>query len=530
MINWNDLIHIHVVKQTRKIARKWWNIDMLAVNEKNIVDHPANIMPFSFHNPLIKELFQKEATQKSFFKVLQLIHKQNKTFSSSFFEKWPEVGLNILLSPIQSYSHISGFIVSAGFLIKKSDNENQKTCEELKQKWLSLGFSEEWCKKNMEHIPWVPHQDKGHFIDLMEMMAKEIAEVQNEFMEKHQKINEIPKSHNLSYGNMVGKSPTMYKLYNLLDKIKHSHNIILIQGENGTGKELVAKSIHFNSPRKNQAFIIQNCSALNDNLLESELFGHIKGSFTGAYKDKKGLFEMADKGTFFLDEVGDTSPSMQVKLLRVIQEGTFFPVGSVEPKAVDVRIIAATNKNLKKMTEEGTFREDLYYRLNVINIQIPSLRERQEDIALLAEFFINQYSQQLKIFTKKALEKLTQYHWPGNVRELQNETERLAIFTGSDTYIKEEFLSEKIRNKDNNPHFISFLNANNPGKTMKKAIAQLERQMISQSLKQEGWNKTKVAKKLGISRAALVSKVKDYKLEKRSLKYKEQALRKKTGV
>ena len=184
-------------------------------------------------------------------------------------------------------------------------------------------------------------------------MATEIASVQKEFTEKNQQISDMLKSHNLSYGGMVGKSKAMQQLYNLLDKIRHSQNTILIQGENGTGKELIAKSIHQNSLRKNKAFIIQNCSALNDNLLESELFGHVKGSFTGAYKDKKGLFELADNGSFFLDEVGDTSPAMQVKLLRVIQEGTFFPVGGTEPKKVDVRIIAATNKKLKKLVEEG---------------------------------------------------------------------------------------------------------------------------------------------------------------------------------
>ena len=226
---------------------------------------------------------------------------------------------------------------------------------------------------------------------------------------------------------------------------------------------------------------------------------------------------MAHKGTFFLDEVGDTSPAMQVKLLRVIQDGSFFAVGGVELKKVDVRIIAATNRNLKQMVEQGKFREDLYYRLNVINIQVPSLRERKEDISLLAEFFINQLSSQTKIFTKKAMDKLIQYPWPGNVRELQNETERLAIFSSKNTYIKEEFLSEKIRNKEDNKQLIESLNYPT-GKIMKKAIANLESRLIARSLREEGWNKTRVAKKLGISRAALVSKVKDYKLERRLIK------------
>ncbi|MDE0120076.1 MAG: sigma-54 dependent transcriptional regulator [Bdellovibrionales bacterium] len=529
MINWNDLQNLHIIRQTKNIIHRWWKVDLLIIDEKNLLNYSAHKEKLLFQNPLTKALFQKEALQDSFFKTLLFIHKQNSQNTGPFLEKWPETGLNLFISPIQSCSHTTGFVVAIGFLMEADSELLSQKVKDVKELWPKMGFSQEWSIQHESFIPHIPPQDKNHFIDLMQLAAKEIADIQNEFIEKKQTINELPKSHNPSYGHMVGKSPVMQKLYNLLDKIKHSHNIILIQGENGTGKELIAKSIHFNSPRKNQAFIIQNCSALNDNLLESELFGHVKGSFTGAYKDKKGLFELADMGTFFLDEVGDTSPSMQVKLLRVIQEGTFFPVGGIETKKVDVRIIAATNKNLKKMVAEGTFREDLYYRLNVINIQVPPLREREEDITFLAEFFINQFSQQVKVFTKKALEKLTKYHWPGNVRELQNEAERLAVFTGNDVYIKEESLSDKIRNKDSDSQVISLLNTSHNGKVMKKAIAQLERQMIAQCLKQEGWNKTKVAKKLGISRAALVSKVKDYKLEKRALK-NPLLLRKKTGV
>ena len=521
MINWKDLQNLHAVKKIKSIILQWWKVDVLIVDEKTVTD-PEERPPhhFTFQNPVAKALFEKPPARESFFETLSLIHKQNRPDNpTGFFEKWPGTGLHLFISPIQNHSHTTGFVTAVGFFIAESPQDAELKQEKAVKQWQELGFSEEWCTQNKSHIAQVPHQDKTHFIDLMEMTSREIASVQSEFMEKKQEITELPKSYNFAYGSMVGKSKVMHQLYNLLDKIKHSHNIILIQGENGTGKELIAKSIHANSPRKDQPFVVQNCSALNDNLLESELFGHVKGSFTGAYKDKKGLFETAHTGTFFLDEVGDTSPAMQVKLLRVIQEGTFFPVGSVEPKKVDVRIITATNKNLKKMVEEGAFREDLYYRLNVINIQLPPLRERPEDIPLLAEFFINRFSRQTKIFTKKALEKLTQYHWPGNVRELQNEAERLAVFTGNDTYIKEEFLSEKILNRENNVQFVSLLNSSQTtGKAMKKAVAQLERQMISQCLKQEGWNKTKVAKKLGISRAALVSKVKDYKLEKRTVR------------
>jgi transcriptional regulator with PAS, ATPase and Fis domain len=314
---------------------------------------------------------------------------------------------------------------------------------------------------------------------------------------------------------MIGKSKPMQELYSLLDKIKGADSTVLIQGENGTGKELIAKAIHFNSSRKDKSFVIQNCSAFNDNLLESELFGHVKGSFTGAVKDKKGLFEIADKGTFFLDEIGDTSPTMQVKLLRVLQEGTFTPVGSVEPKRVNVRILAATNRNLREMVEQGTFREDLYYRLNVININVPALRERKEDIPFLAEFFLSRVDTPhgKKILTKRALEKLYDYPWPGNVRELQNEIERLIVISGAETKITAEMLSPKIlefgdRNK--------VQGARLHGK-LKDALEEVERELIKEGLRRTGWNKSKLAKELGISRAGLIMKVEKYGLDKRKM-------------
>jgi transcriptional regulator with PAS, ATPase and Fis domain len=291
----------------------------------------------------------------------------------------------------------------------------------------------------------------------------------------------------------------------------------MIQGENGTGKELIAKAIHYNSPRKDKTFVSQNCSAFNENLLDSELFGHVKGSFTGAIKDKKGLFEIADKGTFFLDEVGDTSPSMQVKLLRVIQEGTFIPVGATETRKVDVRILAATNRNLKDMVEKGLFREDLYYRINVINLNVPALRDRKEDIPLLVDFFLdkvaNEKNQKKKIMTKRALEKLYDFTWPGNIRELQNEIERLVVLAGDEQKLSADMLSPRLleygeKNK--------VQGARVHGK-LKDALEELEREMIREGLRRTGWNKSKLAKELGISRAGLIMKVEKYGLDKRKL-------------
>ena len=290
---------------------------------------------------------------------------------------------------------------------------------------------------------------------------------------------------------------------------------VLIQGGNGTGKELIAKALHYNSKRKSKKFLVVNCGAFNENLLESELFGHMKGSFTGAIKDKKGLFEAANGGTLFLDEIGDTSPQMQVKLLRVLQEGTFTPVGSTEVKKSNVRVLAATNKPLMEMISTGEFREDLFYRLNVINVQVPALKDRKEDIPLLVNHFLKNNAQSskspLKTLSGDLLQVLLNHDWPGNVRELENEVERLCVLAGSDKELTSDFLSPRIKDSAGNKKF--------PGLriegSLKDSLESLEKTMILEGLERTGWNKSRLAKELGISRAGLITKVQKYGLEKR---------------
>ena len=309
----------------------------------------------------------------------------------------------------------------------------------------------------------------------------------------------------------------------MLDKVSASEATVLIQGDNGTGKELIARSVHFNSPRKTASFVTVNCSAFNENLLDSELFGHVKGSFTGAIKDKKGLFESAHNGTLFLDEVGDMTLTMQVKLLRVLQQGTLTPVGGTEERKVAVRVIAATNRDLKAMIEEGTFREDLYYRINVINIQVPALRDRKEDLPVLLDHFLLKSCKEkevpLKQITARALEKMFDYQWPGNIRELENEVERLVVLSGTDQKVGPELLSPRIRDA------VATTGSGSGGKTMsvkfagklKDALEELEKIMIKEGLRRTKWNKSKLAKELGISRAGLIMKVDKYGLDKRKL-------------
>ncbi|MBX3154521.1 MAG: sigma 54-interacting transcriptional regulator [Deltaproteobacteria bacterium] len=314
-----------------------------------------------------------------------------------------------------------------------------------------------------------------------------------------------------SYHGICGAAPTMQELYDLLDRIGPSDATVLIQGENGTGKELVSRAIHAASPRRDRKFVVTNCSAFNDNLLDSELFGHKRGAFTGAVADKPGLFEIADTGTFFLDEIGDMSPALQVKVLRVLQEGTFNRVGDTETRRVDVRIIAATNRDLAAMVAAGQFREDLYYRIHVLAVPLPALRERREDIPLLVEYFLSRHRRaRPKRLAPECAAQLGAYAWPGNVRELENEVERLVVLAGDAPTIAADLLSPRIR-QWSPPATEDTAEAANG--SLPAAIEALERRMIGAAMKRHNGNKTRAAEDLKVSRRNLIRLVQKYQLE-----------------
>jgi len=312
---------------------------------------------------------------------------------------------------------------------------------------------------------------------------------------------------------LIASSPSMRQLLSLMDKVIDVPTTILIQGETGTGKELIAKVIHYNGPLKDKPFVAENCGALSENLLESELFGHVKGAFTGAVSDKKGLFEMADGGTVLLDEIGEMPPAMQVKFLRVLQEGQFRPVGGSHFIKVKVRIIACTNRDLEEEVANGNFREDLFYRVNVFPITIPPLRERKEDIPLLAAHFLKQFAQKFNRpvprLTATALGLISDYKWPGNVRELQNEIERALTLAGSNKEISEEHLSTKLFDPAN--HDGTLLNRSG---TMQEVTERIEIQMVNEALEKAGGNRSHAANLLGITRQGLLNKIKRYKIKK----------------
>ncbi|MFZ5968792.1 MAG: sigma 54-interacting transcriptional regulator [Bacillota bacterium] len=338
-------------------------------------------------------------------------------------------------------------------------------------------------------------------------MAKKVTNMQKE-LEYYRDELKKERAGKYSFDSIVGTSPGIVRLKNMSRKVAKSDSTVLILGESGTGKELFAHAIHHFSNRANGPFVKVNCAAIPSELLESELFGYEEGAFTGAKRGGKlGKFELADKGTIFLDEIGDMDIKMQAKLLRVLQEREIEKVGGAETKPIDVRIIAATNKNLEEYIEEGKFREDLYYRLNVMTLNIPSLRDRPQDIKLLSKSLILKLSHNMGIIvtdiSKEAMECLINYNWPGNVRELENVLERALNLLDKETIIDRHHLPSKLIDK-------SKANLQNPMEDLKTTLERLEKEVILNCLKELGGNKKKAAKRLNISRTSLYQKLEKY--------------------
>jgi DNA-binding NtrC family response regulator len=311
-----------------------------------------------------------------------------------------------------------------------------------------------------------------------------------------------------AFDNIIGQSRSMKEVFYLMEKAIESPVSVMILGETGTGKELVARSIHYNSPRRDKPFVAQNCAALPEGLLESELFGHRKGAFTGAIADKKGLFELAHKGTIFLDEVGDTPPALQVRLLRVLQEGEIRRVGDANPIKVDVRVITATHRDLKTEIEAGRFRSDLYYRIQTFPIPVPPLRQRDGDVPLLAEFFLRKYGQTLEKHCRldpESMSLLTHYPFPGNIRELENEIIRSMTLASDQGIITPDLLSDTVRNTAAPALDLTH-------GTVQEITERMEITLVKDALEEFKGNRTWAARKLGISRRGLLNKIKRYGL------------------
>jgi two-component system response regulator HupR/HoxA len=359
--------------------------------------------------------------------------------------------------------------------------------------------------------PWEPDEVRLNVKRALE--AYELATENAELADAVKQANDRLRAENVylrreverrySFDQIIGSSPEMERVFEVMEKVAETDATVLITGETGTGKDLVARAIHYAGPRKERRFVAQNCAALPDTLLESELFGHKRGSFTGAHADKQGLFEVAHRGTIFLDEVGETQPGMQVRLLRVLQDGEIRPLGSSETRQVDVRVIAATNRDLRKDVEQGRFREDLFYRLRVVEVALPSLRRRRADIPLLAHHFLDFSNQKMgrKItgFTNAAMDRLCGHPWSGNIRELENEIERCVALAGDAETITVDMLSDDVRGSSGESAPLEGLPQD---LALNAAVDALKRRLIQQALGETG-SKTRAAQKLGIPRQSL---------------------------
>jgi two-component system, NtrC family, response regulator HupR/HoxA len=516
MINWKELSHLHAITRMGQIINKWYGSELIFVDKYGkIMSHQID-QDYEFKSPYLKFLLKLPDGYNG---LVQDFEKAVEDFSKN--EQPVELMSHIhhvkmIVIPMIIESEVVGGIIGHPFV---SQETSAVDLEEVRQQLKKIGMDPTDAEFAVASLKRLGGDDRERLKELLKLVGDEVKTYHNEITKRESQIQMLNSElgGRYRYHNMIGKSKKMQDVYKILDKISKSEASVFIHGENGTGKELVGKALHFNSQRKEKIFLAVNCSAFNDNLLDSELFGHVKGSFTGALKDKKGLFEQADAGTLFLDEIGDTSLSMQVKLLRVLQEGTFIPVGGTSVRKVDVRIIAATNKDLKQMMQRGEFREDLYYRINVISIQLPALRERAEDIPMLVEYFLERQCEEMKVAKKslsnKCLEKFMDYKWPGNVRELENEIERLVVLSGQDKIITPDLLSGKMMEGNGNSG--PALRGINMSGTMKKAIEELEILMIKEGLKRCNFNKSRLAKELDVSRASLIMKVEKYDLDKR---------------
>ena len=343
-------------------------------------------------------------------------------------------------------------------------------------------------------------------IDKLSLIVKRALENSSLKRQNRELLKQLKRKY--SFENIIGKSPAMKKVFETIELVAPSKANVLIYGESGTGKEMIADAIHHNSPRRDKPYIKVHCAAIPETLLESELFGHEKGAFTGAVARKRGRFELANHGTIFLDEIGELSLQMQVKLLRVIQEREFVRVGGEESIKVDVRIISATNKDLREAVKNGTFREDLYYRLNVVSIYVPPLRERKDDIPLLVHKFIEEFSKennkQIDGITNGALQALISYDWPGNVRELRNVIESIVVLT-KNKIITEEDIPAYILNKEEESYIKIPVGT---------SLQEAEKRLIEFTLQNTGGNKTKASEILKIGRKTLHRKIDEYGLKK----------------
>jgi len=494
------------LRQMRELIRRWWGIEAIYVDK---TDTPAFMagQPNRLRNRICAICLSSDRgarlCQDSMAKAQAEAVRQGRP--AGLLSYHCHLGMATMVAPVVIEKRHSGMIYTTGFW----DHELSRV---ERASLLDLGTRINPALGNEEllgSVPVLASEELEHVDDILQLGAWAIVSLFDEMRAKEEEIAALRErlQARKGFAGLIGASSVMQEVYHLVDRVASNDCTVLVRGESGTGKELVARAIHHRSHRAEGPFVVQNCSAFNDNLLESELFGHVRGAFTGAVNDKKGLFEIASGGTLFLDEVAEMSPALQAKLLRVLQDQTFWPVGATTPKTGDVRIVAATHRDLEEMVKLERFREDLYYRLNVISINLPPLRERRSDIALLVQHFLDQHGEGIKL-TGEAMRLLTDHDWPGNVRELANEIERMMVLADGRRDLGADLVSARMRGAGNGDGDDGGV----PLGTMREAMEQLEARMIRAALVECEGNRVHAARKLGIARSNLISKIKAYRI------------------
>jgi transcriptional regulator with PAS, ATPase and Fis domain len=520
---------LHAVILVREMLRRWWGLELAFADAKGYVLDHADGKIFPSQNELCKQaLFSKEGFRRCNESVRVVGDhlrqgratapknaRDARAAAATTLVHSCHLGFDIVAAPLYFGDDLVGFLFTGGSW-SKEPTAGAKT-ELLRKVREFSDLDGDAGARAVSDVPRMTEADLERVRDLIAYAAGEVVEHWQVRGARDEAAAVAPEH---PFTEIVGSSPAMRELIKLLTKVVRSESTVLIHGESGTGKELIARAIHYHGPRAKGPFVVQNCSAFNDNLLESALFGHTRGAFTGAVKDQKGLFEVADNGTFFLDEIGDMSPALQVKLLRVLQEGTFTPVGGTKPVHVDVRIIAASHKDLTGMVSRREFREDLYYRVNVVKVTVPPLRERVSDIPTLAEHFLRKHHKGAKDtapprLSEAAIDAIVRYPWPGNIRELENEIERAMVLGGEGPEIGLDVLSQRIATAQAAPPPPSPLAGKPLSGTLREVMESVEADVILQGLIRTHWNKSQLAKELGISRSYLIQKCSYYGLERK---------------
>jgi two-component system response regulator HupR/HoxA len=503
--DWESLFAQPAIKRLMQLAQRSFGVRINFVDGKGWLQ---GVEAGRFFNPANKMLATLSASSEGFRAKRDAAFRLAADISIARVPKRAstEIGTSLVAVPLIIDGVYAGYAYADDFFdADKLDQQKVQFGNFYARKVADLPN----LKSEIDGITTLTNAEVAYLIDILEGISEElsgshVAATKASAQELKTGLIALP---NFKNNHIIGTSSLVRELVVMLSRVSSSDTTVLITGESGVGKELVAMTLHENSKRAKKDFIAVNCGAFHQNLLESELFGHVKGAFTGATDTRMGYFERASGGTLFLDEIGETTLATQVKMLRFLQEGTFIPVGDSKEKSSNVRVVAATNKDLKHLMKSGEFREDLYYRLRVIHINVPSLRERREDIPLLVKHFMAKHAEATSASSvpPETMDFLTSYHWPGNIRQLENEVKRICVLSKGQQEVTPDILTDDVVNARKAKREFGKIND-----TLKKTLDEREKAAIIEGLSRTGGNKTKLARDLGMSRSLLATKLKKY--------------------